>query len=64
MNTYSPALMIVIGLVLRLVVPMAVTALIAYAFHKLDARWQEEARKELKTQAVDEIARLEEQEAY
>lgn len=35
-----------LGIFLRLIVPLAVTALIVYLLHKLDVRWQIEAEKE------------------
>ena len=35
-----------VGIFLRLIVPLAVTALIVYLLHKLDVRWQIEAEKE------------------
>jgi len=45
MNTTS-ILVILTGLFLRIVLPLAVTALIAYALHQLDARWQRQAKLE------------------
>ena len=55
MQTLNPALVILIGLVLRLIVPLAITALIVYSLGKLDARWQAEAKNEKKTLAIDEM---------
>ena len=43
MNTI---LVLVTGVFLRLIVPLAVTALIVYMLHRLDARWQVEAENE------------------
>ncbi len=39
-------LAILIGLSLRIVVPVAVTVLIVYLLHKLDERWQMEAMQQ------------------
>lgn len=35
-----------VGVFLRLIVPLAVTALIVYMLHRLDVRWQVEAENE------------------
>jgi hypothetical protein len=43
MNTI---LVFVTGVFLRLIVPLAVTALIVYMLHRLDVRWQVEAENE------------------
>ena len=43
MNTI---LVLVTGIFLRLIVPLAVTALIVYLLHRLDVRWQIEAENE------------------
>jgi hypothetical protein len=43
MNTI---LVIVTGVFLRLIVPLAVTAVVVYFLHRLDVRWQIEAEKE------------------
>jgi hypothetical protein len=50
----TPILTILFGLFLRLIVPLAVTALIVYWLRKLDARWQEEAEKEYEILLKDE----------
>ena len=55
MQTLNPTLVILIGLVLRLIVPLAITALIVYSLRKLDARWQAEARDEEKVMAIVEM---------
>jgi hypothetical protein len=55
METLSSILAVLFGVVLRLLVPIAVTALIVYELRKLDARWQEEAEKEHKTLVIDEM---------
>jgi hypothetical protein len=39
----SVVLTFVIGLLLRLGIPLAVTALVLYLLHRLDARWRKEA---------------------
>lgn len=43
MNT---TLVILTGFIVRLILPLAVTALIVYLLHKLDVRWQAEAESE------------------
>ena len=43
MNT---TLAFVIGVFLRLIVPLTVTALVVFLLHRLDVRWQAEAEKE------------------
>ena len=43
MNTL---LVFVTGVLLRLIVPLAVTALVVYFLHRLDVRWQVEAENE------------------
>ena len=45
MNTTS-ILIVLTGLLVRLLVPLAITALIVYFLHRLDVRWQAEAEKE------------------
>jgi hypothetical protein len=55
MYTFSSILAVLLGVVLRLLVPITITALIVYGLRKLDARWQEEAKQELKTLVVDEM---------
>lgn len=55
METLSPTLVILIGLALRVLAPLALTALIVYALRKLDAHWQAEARDEKKVPATDEM---------
>ena len=62
METLHPVLVILIGLVLRLAVPVALTVLIVYALEKLDARWQAEAREEKKALAVDQMPCLKNEE--
>ena len=62
MNTLHPILVILIGLVLRLAVPLALTALIVYSLGKLDARWQAEARDEKKALAVDQMPCMKDEE--
>jgi len=55
MQTLNPTLVILIGLALRVMVPVALTVLIVYSLGKLDARWQAEAKAEEKALAVDEM---------
>jgi len=43
------------GVLLRLIVPLTVTALIVYILHKLDARWQAEAENEHAALVKDEM---------
>ena len=45
MNTTS-LFVILTGLSVRLIIPIAVTALIVYLLHRLDVRWQAEAGRE------------------
>ncbi len=59
METLSPTLVIIIGLALRVLVPLALTVLVVYLLRKLDARWQAEARNEEKLPAEDEMPCLE-----
>ncbi|MBI5963873.1 MAG: hypothetical protein HY863_10395 [Chloroflexi bacterium] len=61
MEDLNSTLVILIGLALRVLVPVALTALIVYLLRKLDARWQEEARTEEKVLAIDEMSCLETQ---
>ena len=44
METITSLLAIITGLLLRLVFPIAVTALMIYFLRKLDTRWQSEAQ--------------------
>lgn len=50
MNT---TLAVLLGLFVRLFVPLSVTALVVFFLRKLDARWQAEAEKERKTLVSD-----------
>ena len=54
MNTTS-ILVVLTGLLVRLVVPLAVTALVVYLLHRLDVRWQIEAEKERAMLVKDEM---------
>ena len=45
MDTLSTVLIFLTGVVLRLGIPIAVTALVIYLLRRLDARWQAEAKK-------------------
>ena len=45
MNTFTAVL---IGILLRLIVPIALTAIVVVLLHRLDVRWQVEAENELK----------------
>jgi hypothetical protein len=48
-------LVVLTGLLVRLVVPLVVTALVVYLLHRLDVRWQAEAEKERKVLVKDEM---------
>ncbi len=48
-------LAVVLGVFLRLVVPLVLTALVVYLLHKLDARWQAEAERERAALVKDEM---------
>jgi hypothetical protein len=54
MNTLTSMLVVVTGIALRLIVPIALTALVVYFLRKLDARWQAEAEFEKKMLIKDE----------
>jgi hypothetical protein len=47
METISPALIALIGILLRIGVPILLTVLVAYFLRRLDTRWQEEAQKQM-----------------
>ena len=44
MNTLAPFLYLLIGLLLRLAIPIAATLLVIYILRRLDQRWQAEAK--------------------
>lgn len=44
MESITSLLAILIGLLVRLAIPIAVTVLLIYFLHKLDSRWQTEAQ--------------------
>ena len=44
METITSLLFLLAGLLVRLAIPIAVTALVIYGLRKLDARWQAEAQ--------------------
>jgi len=50
MEGQSNVLLIILLFILRLGIPVLVTAAIAYGLHRLDARWQAEAEAEAKAQ--------------
>lgn len=54
MNTTS-ILVLLTGVFVRLVLPLAVTALIVLVLGRLDARWQAEAEKERQVLVKDEM---------
>ncbi len=60
METLNSTYVILIGLALRVAIPVAFTALIVFSLRKLDARWQAEAREEKKVAAIDEMPCLRE----
>jgi hypothetical protein len=53
MNT-AAILAVLTGLFVRLVVPLAITALVVLVLRKMDARWQAEAENERKVLVKDE----------
>ncbi len=55
MEAIYSVLVILLGLVLRVGVPIAITILLVHFLHKLDARWQAEAELEKNTQLKDEM---------
>ena len=61
MDTLNIIFFVLSGVLLRLFVPLAVTALVVFMLHKLDARWQAEAEQELKMLAKDEMPCCKEQ---
>lgn len=61
MDTLNSIFFIVSGVLLRLFVPLAVTALVVFMLHKLDARWQAEAEQEMKMLVKDEMPCCKEQ---
>ena len=44
METINSLLMMIAGLLIRLAIPIALTAILIFLLRKLDARWQAEAR--------------------
>ncbi|RJP50668.1 MAG: hypothetical protein C4586_05490 [Anaerolineaceae bacterium] len=61
MNTLATVFAILTGILLRLIVPLTLTALVVYVLHKLDARWQAEAELEKKLLVKNEMPCLKEQ---
>jgi hypothetical protein len=55
MNADYSLLAILIGLAVRLALPIAVTMLAIYFLRKLDLHWQEEAKHELGQPAVEKV---------
>jgi hypothetical protein len=47
METTSPVLIVLIGILLRFGLPILLTVLVAYFLRRLDTRWQEEAQKQM-----------------
>jgi hypothetical protein len=47
METFSPVLIVLIGVLLRFGLPILVTVLFVYFLRRMDARWQEEARQQM-----------------
>lgn len=47
MNANYSLIVILLGLALRLALPVAITVIAIYFLRKLDAHWQEEARREM-----------------
>lgn len=54
MDTLTPILAFVVGLLLRLGVPLLLTVLVVIALRRLDARWQKEAELERSLLVKDE----------
>ncbi len=54
MEPLTSFLVVLTGIVLRLVLPLTLTALVVFALRKLDARWQAEAELEKKLLIKDE----------
>lgn len=52
MNTF---LVFVTGVLIRLVVPLTVTALVVYTLHRLDVRWQAEAESQRAMLVKDDL---------
>lgn len=48
-------LAVLIGLSLRLIIPIAVTVLIVYLLHKLDERWQMEALQQSQLETTTQV---------
>jgi hypothetical protein len=48
-------LILVTGVLLRFIVPLAVTLLIVYLLHRLDVRWQREAEQESAALVKDDL---------
>lgn len=55
MDTFNTIFVILTGVLLRLIVPLALTALVVFMLHKLDARWQAEAELEKGILVKDEM---------
>ena len=52
MNDFLQAMSLIFGILLRLAIPIALTALIAWYFFRLDARWQKESMREQSKQIL------------
>ncbi len=55
MDTLTSMLAVLTGVLLRLAVPIGLTALVVFFLRKLDARWQAEAELEKRMLVNDEI---------
>ncbi len=55
MEAIYSVLAVLLGLILRVALPIALTILAVYFLHKLDARWQAEAEREMETQVKDDM---------
>ena len=55
MNDSYSLVAILIGLSLRLALPVAVTVLAVYFLRKLDSHWQDEAEQDLNQPAADKV---------
>lgn len=61
MDTLNTFFVILMGVGLRLIVPLTLTALVVIALRRLDARWQAEAERERKLLLKNEMPCFKEQ---
>lgn len=53
MNSLSPLIAVITGILLRLAIPVSITAITVYILRRLDRRWQAEAQEQLSQPAVE-----------